>query len=462
MTSRAGFRFGVALVALASCLAGTHGFALTFDVDTEVDGPDANPGDGICATLVGPCTLRAAIEEANALGGAHTINLPQGYYHAGNHVVTADISILGPSGLPVGDRPAVIGGGPTFVINIGARLSMADTSILFGDSTSGLTAGCVENAGEFELTNGGLYACTGRIGGAIYNQGTLTMTGCEVEDSDALDIGASGDGGGLYNYSSGTATLTEVVFRRNTAATDGGAIFNLGSLSLIDSWLDDNEAGDEGGGLWSGVEANLTRVTVSRNVCSPPLGNEGGGINAQGTLTLTNVTIHSNTTGGVGGGLFLEFGTFGLVNVTIFNNSDGLATGPDATVQLVNTLFINPPANCSLLNSPVTSFGHNMEAFGGTCGLDGPGDLVNISSLGTRGIGLYGGFGETLLLSPGSTGIDDGDNAWAPPTDQRGAPRVDGDRDGVVTADIGAAEADEIFWDGFESGNTSGWSSTVP
>lgn len=269
MTSRAGFRFGVALVVLASGLVATPGFALTFDVDTTADGADADPGDGICATLVGPCTLRAAIEEANALGGAHTINLPQGYYHAGNHWINADITILGPSGISAHDRPAVIGGGPTFAIHHGARLSMADASISFGDSTSGLTAGCVENAGEFELTNGGLYACTGRFGGAIYNQGTLTMTGCEVEDSDALDIGASGNGGGLYNYSSGTATLTEVVFRRNTAAYDGGAIFNLGSLSLIDSWLDDNDAGSEGGGLWSGVEATLTRVTVSRNVCSP-------------------------------------------------------------------------------------------------------------------------------------------------------------------------------------------------
>ena len=31
---------------------------------------DANPGDGVCANAAGVCTLRAAIEEVNALGGS--------------------------------------------------------------------------------------------------------------------------------------------------------------------------------------------------------------------------------------------------------------------------------------------------------------------------------------------------------------------------------------------------------
>jgi len=458
MTSRAGFRLGIALFALASGLLATHGFALTFDVDTQFDGADANPGDGICETLVGACTLRAAIEEANALGGPHTINLPQGYYNAGDHEVTADVSILGPSGLPVHDRPVVIGGGPTFDVQTGARLSITGVSVLYG-STTFREAGCIENGGEFELTDGGLYACTGRLGGAIHNQGTLTMTRCDVEDSDALDIGASGNGGGLYNYTGGTATLTEVAFRRNTAAHYGGAIFNLGSLSLIDSWLDENEAlADAGGGLYQlqGI-ANLTRVTVSRNVAS-----RGGGIYASQHLTLTNATIHSNAAGpgNLGGGLYLTTGTFGLVNVTIYNNSDGLATGNNATVQLVNTLFANYPYNC-LLDSAVTSFGHNLEGGTDTCGLDGPGDLIN-SQLYNLPPRLYGGSGETVPLIAGSPGIDDGDHALAPPTDQRGVLRLDGDGDGTVTADIGAHEYDGIFADGFGSGNTSGWSSTVP
>jgi CSLREA domain-containing protein len=36
-------------------------------VDSTADTPDANPGDGFCADATGACTLRAAIQEANAL-----------------------------------------------------------------------------------------------------------------------------------------------------------------------------------------------------------------------------------------------------------------------------------------------------------------------------------------------------------------------------------------------------------
>ncbi|MDR3203068.1 MAG: hypothetical protein LBT54_08075 [Bifidobacteriaceae bacterium] len=38
-------------------------------------GSDANPGDGRCAASTGACTLRAAIEEANALGASNTVTV---------------------------------------------------------------------------------------------------------------------------------------------------------------------------------------------------------------------------------------------------------------------------------------------------------------------------------------------------------------------------------------------------
>lgn len=43
-------------------------------VTTVSEGSDQTPGDGVCATSLGDCTLRAAIEEANALPGMDTIN----------------------------------------------------------------------------------------------------------------------------------------------------------------------------------------------------------------------------------------------------------------------------------------------------------------------------------------------------------------------------------------------------
>jgi CSLREA domain-containing protein len=64
----------IVLVALVSGASGA-----TFTVNTPVDGPDAVPGNGVCeiAPGNGVCTLRAAIMEANAFPGVHTVHLPQ-------------------------------------------------------------------------------------------------------------------------------------------------------------------------------------------------------------------------------------------------------------------------------------------------------------------------------------------------------------------------------------------------
>ena len=60
----------------AAWLAPTLASAASFDVDDTGEAADASPGNGSCATAGGKCTLRAAIQEANALTGSHTINLP--------------------------------------------------------------------------------------------------------------------------------------------------------------------------------------------------------------------------------------------------------------------------------------------------------------------------------------------------------------------------------------------------
>src|ERR1700720_4241405 len=56
--------------------------AASFTVNSHNDQVDANIGDGTATTSSGTCTLRAAIQEANALasGGPHTITLPAGNY----------------------------------------------------------------------------------------------------------------------------------------------------------------------------------------------------------------------------------------------------------------------------------------------------------------------------------------------------------------------------------------------
>ena len=56
----------------------TPAFGADFSVTSTTDAVDANPGDGVCASAAGECTLRAAIQETNALPGADTVQLPAG------------------------------------------------------------------------------------------------------------------------------------------------------------------------------------------------------------------------------------------------------------------------------------------------------------------------------------------------------------------------------------------------
>ena len=65
----------------AACLAfQLPASAAQFIVNSARDGVDANPGDGLCATAAGDCTLRAAIQESNALPGADVIFVPGAVY----------------------------------------------------------------------------------------------------------------------------------------------------------------------------------------------------------------------------------------------------------------------------------------------------------------------------------------------------------------------------------------------
>ena len=66
-------RLLLALASLALMARANGTMAANFTVNSTADAVDARPGDGACATLAGQCTLRAAIQEANARPGADSI-----------------------------------------------------------------------------------------------------------------------------------------------------------------------------------------------------------------------------------------------------------------------------------------------------------------------------------------------------------------------------------------------------
>ena len=69
----------------------------TFVVDTTADRHDAHPGNGICADATGACTLRSAVEEADALEEPVTVIVPAGTYR----LSLGPLAVTDPAGVDI-------------------------------------------------------------------------------------------------------------------------------------------------------------------------------------------------------------------------------------------------------------------------------------------------------------------------------------------------------------------------
>lgn len=183
------------------------------------------------------------------------------------------------------------------------------------------------------------------------------------------------------------------------------------------------------------------------------------------TLTLENVTVSGNTsTSGEGAGIWNR-GTAYIQNSTIaFNESStGYAAGlkSEGMTTISNSIIAeNIGNNCGGL--PVSQ-GFNLDS-DGSCELNGVGDISGIPS-GLSPLADNGGPSPTHGLELWSPALDAIVSNPFPSTDQRLVPRPqDGDGDGSAAADMGAFELIQglSFYDGFEIGDTSAWSATVP
>jgi hypothetical protein len=129
-------------------------------------------------------------------------------------------------------------------------------------------------------------------------------------------------------------------------------------------------------------------------------------------------------------------------------------------LYLHNTIVAaNTPFNCA---NPISSRGFNLDD-DDTCGLTMVGDQSSVDPL-LGPLADNGGPTMSHEILVGSPAIDAADLLEFPATDQRGYERpYDGDFDGEPLPDIGAFENNVfIFVDGFESGDFTTWSSSVP
>lgn len=167
-------------------------------------------------TVVTPTELSIAITAANSIPGANTIN-----FNASITLSSALPAITSGSTLTINGNGFTLDGASSFQIlsvNSGATLNLQFLTLKDGSVTG--SGGAILNDGTLTVANSTLSDnhATGRIvmfafagdgdGGAIFNNGTLTVTDSTLSANQAL--GANGFGGAIYN--NGTLTVTNSTF----------------------------------------------------------------------------------------------------------------------------------------------------------------------------------------------------------------------------------------------------------
>jgi len=383
------------MLALAALATAAPAAAATFTVNSTADIGDANTANPACATAGGACTLRAAIDQANASVGPDAISLPAGTYQ-----------LTGAAG----DDANASG----------------DLDI---DDNDGIDATTINGAGA--RTTRIVGTGSDRVVDSVDDSEHFSISGVAISGGGGVD-----EGGGIF--AAGTLDLknASVVGNRSNAT---------GSIS------------NEGGGIFINIGAHLSNVTISGNVAARATGNtfgpQGGGVfdNGSPTSSFVNVTISGNTAvgaGAQGGGVFYNAdpNSTTYTNVSLVGNSvsgsgseaGGIFVNDELTLK--NTIVALNRVGASIgnceLNDTLHSAGHNLEE-GTDCAFGGPGDLQNSNPL-LGPLADNGGPVNTRALLAGSPAIDAG-ALGCPATDARGVARPQG-----ASCDIGAFEGEVV------------------
>jgi hypothetical protein len=353
-------------------------------VDDAGDTRDADPGDGICTDADGRCTLRAAVDEANALAGTDAITI-MGPIDP-TLALAGDGEDLNATGdLDVDDAVLIDGNGTTVdaysldrVIEASDDISLVDVTLTGGSAPDGVfpepggalsafgadvALDGVTISGNFAANGAALYVIGGTVtmddtvvtsnlsGGAavaIY-ESDLVMTGGEVSHTTV------GAGVGLANT---PGTLTDVAIVGNDGkglaqgwggltltgsevAENGGVGLSIdGELTMEDSVVRDNEvlpglAPANGAGIYLNGTGTIVDSAITGNHVASSEAAHGGGIYVVGctvcplTLrveasTISDNVVESATHAGGGGGIYINAGVVEVVDSTIGGNE---ATG---------------------------------------------------------------------------------------------------------------------------------------
>lgn len=391
-------RIAFALLLLASARVS----AATFAVDNLADTPDAATADGICATALAVCTLRAALEEAMALGGQHDITIPQGQITVQMPLptVTANVTVTGQGA----DVSIVSGGGTQAIFRMGTGGVLHVDNLRLSDAVL--------------VTSGAYGAAIGYVAGAVGP--VVTVTSAQIRDNEgpavalvngALTImnsalldnhAAANQKGGAVFVSAATLTVENVIFTGNQATQGvgavGGAIAIVGAPSSavhhITNGLFTSNAAIGGGGIYYAADAGAqSTIADSHFTSNLAIGAGGGGAlwlvssGSSPTIAVTNSTFLGNqTTAGDGGGALVT-GALAMFSGSTFSGNQAAGGGGGICgfgIRAVNSTFDG-----------------NMAGHGGGIWFNsGTNTLANVTIAGNTATDLSGGGGFLGSAAP--------------------------------------------------------------
>ncbi len=328
-------------VAGGLALAPQAGAATTFTVMNTADS--------------GAGSLRQAIDDANNNAGADIIVFDAGA--AGTITLTTgdldiedDVSITG-----LGAADSIISGNYTsrifYMYDEGAR-TISISGLTLTDGSSGSSGGGAIYSKGIDLTLSGV-VITGndsnyRGGGVYFGDLGGRNPSLTIIDSEISDNTAGNDGGGLSLYSVGDVTITNTVVSGNTSDDRGGGayFYSVGNVSIDSSTFDQNTAVDDGGGL---ALYNLDDVTITRTVFSGNTTDDVGGgafLYQVENVSIDSTTFDQNSAVTYGGGVGAAYSdSFMMTNSTVSGNEAedgaGLRLGNNGDVLIANSTIAN-------------------------------------------------------------------------------------------------------------------------
>jgi hypothetical protein len=289
--------------------------------------------DGLAPATSRPFDVTAPITVGLGTAGSCTEATLDAALASGGHVVfdcgptpvtitlTRQHTVSVNTGLDGGGRVTLSGGGTTPLFAVNADTTLAIAGLVITGGRTGGNGGAIYNGGTLSVSGSTLsgngasrandYYGSPANGGAIFNVGTLlvdrsTFSGNAVS-SDWCIYGTSANGGAIYN-GGGTLLVSNSTFSGNSASSsyniygtggNGGAIFNSGgAVWIVSSTLAGNGVGasgnyfgmgGQGGAIFGG--ATLTNTILARG---------SSGANCFGTFTDGGHDLDSDGTCGVG------------------------------------------------------------------------------------------------------------------------------------------------------------------